>query len=386
MRSRSAIATAPAPCAHAGRWLCLPAALAALLSLGSPAHAQDAGPLDAGAEVELEDGGADAARIWTSCMEHVPTEALRPKFADMFPPRGLAGHALPLRIRVEHGKGESVFPAGIRVQGSSETGRALTEAGFQVPSDDGGAGPQMETRLQGDRAITDVTIYFVALPAKPGRTEMVLPPLPVAVARASGELVTLCTAPHRILIDDPTSSVPEAKPKPNPPPRPQRELWTLARDLTYGLLIGAAAAALITWLVLRWLRRPRPAPPPPPPRPPWELAFEELAAIRRAGLVTSGQLPEHFDRVSDAVRRYLGLRYGFDGIESTTDEVLQSLRSASPAQATLSSIVVLLQESDLVKFARMSPTAQDCDQVLGRAEQIVRETMPRAAPGSGGGP
>jgi hypothetical protein len=350
-------------------------ALAVLTLVSRPALAQDAG---------ITDAADDGAKVWTSCMEHVPSEALRPKFADMFPPRGLAGHALPLRIRVEHGKGETVFPAGIRVQSGSETGRALNEAGFQIPAEDGGAGPQMSTRLEGDRSITDVTIFLVALPQKPGRSEMLLPPLPVAVARASGELVTLCTAPHRILIDDPTSNVPEAMPKPNPPPRPQRELWTLARDVTYGLLIGAAAAALLTWLILKWMRRPRPAPPPPPPRPAWELAFEELAAIRRAGLAASGQLPEHFDRVSDAVRRYLGLLYGFDGIESTTDEALQSLRAANPPEATMPEIVSLLQESDLVKFARLSPTPDDCDEVLKRAERIVRETMPLTSPSQGG--
>jgi hypothetical protein len=169
-------------------------------------------------------------------------------------------------------------------------------------------------------------------------------------------------------------------PKPNPPARSQRELWTLARDLTWGLLLGAAIAALVTWLVLRWMRRPRPVPPPPPPRPPWELALEELDGIRAAALVSAGLLPEHFDRVSDAVRRYLGLRYGFDGIESTTDEVVQSLRAAQPPIPCFSTVVTLLQESDLVKFARMTPSPQDCDAVLTTAEQIIRDTMPGAAP------
>ena len=62
-------------------------------------------------------------------------------------------------------------------------------------------------------------------------------------------------------------------------------------------------------------------PPPPPPRPPWEVAFEELDAVRHAGLVDEGRYAEHFDRVCDAVRKYLGGRYGFDGLETTTDEM-----------------------------------------------------------------
>jgi hypothetical protein len=349
-------------------------------------HAVDAGvaldaavPASSDAGIAPQDADLDGAKIWTSCIEHVPSESLRPKFMESFPSRGLAGHALPLKIIVEHGKGETVFPNGINVQTGSETARALAEAGFHVPSPDGGAGPQVSTRLQGERAVTEVTIWFVALPPKAGRHQMTMPPVPVAVSRASGELVTLCTAPHSILIDDPTASVPDAMPKPNPQARHQRELWTLARDLSYGLVIGAAAAALITWLVLKWMRRPKPVPPPPPPRPPWELAFEELAAVRAAGLAAKGQLSEHYDRVSDAVRRYLGLRFGFDGIESTSDELLQCLRSTTPPVACFAAIVTMLEECDLVKFARMTPTPEDCAQVLKQAEQIVRDTMPYAA-------
>lgn len=359
------------------------AALALIACVGLPgvAFADDAGS-PAIADAGPTDADLDGAKIWTSCFEHVPSEALRPKFKESFPARGVAGHALPLKILVEHGKGETVFPNGINVQAGSETARALAEAGFHVPSPDGGSGPNVSTTLHGDRAVTEVTISFVALPAKAGRHQMQLPPVPVAVARASGELVTLCTAPHSIQVEDPTASVPDAMPKPNPAPRHQRELWTLARDLSYGLIIGGAVAALLTWLILKWIRRPKPVPPPPPPRPPWEIAFEELAAVRKAGLAAKGQFSEHYDLVSDAVRRYLGLRYGFDGIESTSDEVIQCLRATSPPVSCFAAIVTMLEECDLVKFARMAPTPDDCGQVLKQAEQVVRDTMPLAPPSS----
>jgi hypothetical protein len=358
----------------------------ATVTYASTTRAADAGPpIDAAASVSQAEAGveppdaeADGGRVWTSCFEHVPSAASRPKYKEEFPTRGLAGHALALRIKVEHGKGETVFPNGIHVQAGGETARALAEAGFHIPSEDGGSGPQVTTRLDGERAITDVTISFVALPAKPGRHEMLLPPVPISVARASGEMVTLCTAPHSVQIDDPTANFPDPMPKPNPQARHQRELWTLARDLTWGVLIGAAVAALATWAVIRWLRRPRPVPPPPPPRPAWEVAFEELAAIRREGLVAKNQLSEHVDRVSDAVRRYLGLRFGFDGIESTTDELVHCLRATRPPVVCFAAILSMLEECDLVKFARMTPTPEDCNNVLKEAEQIVRDTMPQA--------
>ncbi len=78
----------------------------------------------------------------------------------------------------------------------------------------------------------------------------------------------------------------------------------------------------------------RPAPSAAAP-PPWEVAL-------RAGL---GRDPprgapgksrcssaEYFDRVSDAMRTYLGALYGFDGLESTTDEAIANLKR-SPVQS-----------------------------------------------------
>lgn len=335
--------------------------------------------IDAGTPQETDAEVEAGAKIWAGCIEHVPTETLRPITDESLPERGLAGHAIPLRVTVRHGKGETVFPAGFQVQQGTDTARALEEAGFWLPSPDGGSAPSITTRFEGDRAVTDVVIPFVALPSRPGRNTLVLPPLPIALARASGDIVTVCTAPHRLVVEDPIANEPDAAPRGNPPPRRQRELWTAARNVAYGLIGGAAAAFLITWLFLRWLHRPKPAAPPPSPRPPWELAFEEIQALRGAGLVQAGQLAEHVDRVSDITRRYLGLRYGFNGIESTTDEVLQSLGRAVPSAPTATAIAVLLCDCDLVKFARMAPTTEDCWRMLQDVERIVIETMPRVA-------
>ena len=79
-------------------------------------------------------------------------------------------------------------------------------------------------------------------------------------------------------------------------------------------------------LVWRKLTQPKPEPPPPPPRPPWDVALEELDEVRHAGLLEVERYGEYFDRMSDALRRYLGARFGFDGLESTTDEILAALK------------------------------------------------------------
>jgi hypothetical protein len=179
-----------------------------------------------------------------------------------------------------------------------------------------------------------------------------------------------------VLVEDPTSSTPDAKPHLNPAPRAQLEEWTLAKQLTIGAAIGAAIAALLAGLFVLWQRRPRPVPPPPPPRPPWEVAFEELFAVRYAGLAKEARFAEHYDRVSDAVRKYLGGRYGFDGLETTTREMTHILRHIEPPVIELAAILSFLDECDLVKFAKFTPSEEDCTRILDQAEHIVRITIP----------
>jgi hypothetical protein len=295
---------------------------------------------------------------------------------DEFPTRATSGYASVLQITIDHGKGETVLPHGFQVQSSGDAARALGEAGFHFPDPDGGAGPSLVTTPSSAGAVTKISIPLLVLPKEPGRNKMLLPPVPIAVARASGELLTLCTQPHPVTVDDPTASTPEAKPHPNPLPRGQREEWTLAKQLAIGAAIGGALAALLGWLAVRWMRRPRPVPPPPPPRPPWEVAFEELFAVRYAGLAKENRYAEHYDRVSDAIRKYLGGRYGFDGLETTTREMTSLLRRIDPAVTELDLILRFLEECDLVKFARITPSDEDCTRILDQGEHIVRVTIP----------
>jgi hypothetical protein len=322
------------------------------------------------------------------CVESFPEGVKRPTLVDTFPARGQSGYEAVLRVVVEHGKGESVLPHGLELQSESDAARQLKTAGFVIPDQTGGAVARLKTAPP-DPAHPDVvktTLEFplLVLPPKPGRHTLVLPPFPVALSRANGEIETACTRPHVIVVEDPTSSTPDPKPQPNPPPRPQREEWTaLKKGLLYGA-VGVAAGLLLAYLVYKWRSRPRAAVPPPPPRPPWEVALERLDEIRHAGLLELERFQEYFDRVNDAIRAYLGARYGFDGLESTTDEILKALKHASIDDLALPFVLSFCEECDLVKFANVTPSLDSCKRVLEAAERIVRSTTPRLRPGYAG--
>jgi hypothetical protein len=335
------------------------------------------------------------------CVEVIPPGAQKPVLVDQFPAHGYSGYAATLVVTVEHGKGESVLPQGLELQSENDAAKALRQAGFVIPDQNGVDAARLRAEPKDpknpDRIATTLELPLLALPAEPGRHTLTLPPLPVAVSRANGEIATACTHAHTILIEDPTSSTPDPQPKPNPDPRPQREEWTaLRKALTYSA-IGLLAGAVLAYLVRKWMQRPRPVVPPPPPRPAWEVALERLDEVRHAGLLDAARFQEYFDRVNDAVRAYLGARYGFDGLESTTDEIIQGLRKAiafgaalpesSPHPAAgswalandvvIPAVVQFLGECDLVKFAKFTPAPEECTRALDSAERIVRSTMPR---------
>jgi hypothetical protein len=354
-----------------------------VLLLGRPAAAQD----DAGASTY-------------GCVESVPKGAEKPIIADVFPQRGVSGWAASLTIAVRHGKGEKVLPSGLDLSTAVEAKKVLKQAGFTVPDQDGGA----SARLWSDPEDTTgkVTTHFelplVLLPPNPGRNVMSLPPLPVAVARANGELATMCTHAHTIVVEDPIANTPNAMPKLNPPGVVQREEWTALKKAVMWGALGLVIGAIIALFVWRRINQPKPVPPPPPPRPPWEVALEELDAVRHAGLLETHRYGEHFDRTSDALRRYLGARFGFDGLESTTDEILVALKKQAagfiriedPEPGTIafapgmafSKIADFLREADLVKFANLTPTPDQCAMSITTGESIVRKTMPYSTAGS----
>jgi hypothetical protein len=395
----------------------------AILLLGAARASRAQGPTATPpppAPTTRADGGTGDSTY--GCVESIPKGAQRPVVVDTFPNRGTSGWAATLSITVRHGKGERVLPSGLDLSSAVEAKKVLKQAGFTIPDQDGGAGAQIWTEpedAQKPGATTHLELPVVLLPPNPGRNVMMLPPLPVAVARANGEIATVCTHDHPILVEDPIANTPNAMPKDNPSGLPQREEWTsLKRALGWtalGLLVGAILALLL-W---RKLNQPKPAPPPPPPRPPWEVAFEELDEVRHAGLLERERYGEYFDRTSDALRRYLGARFGFDGLESTTDEILAALKkqaggfvrfdgptSSGSGEARLPKdrdplgpdglrrssfapvpgisferIASFLRECDLVKFANLTPTPQQCVTSIATGEAIVRSTMPTSAGG-----
>ena len=179
----------------------------------------------------------------------------------------------------------------------------------------------------------------------------------------------------------------------NTPPRPSRGLveWpdrALRRTL---LIAGAVLAALIlaALLLLKRLLRRRPAPAAPPPPPAHTLALAALRALLERKWIEAGEVEPFYVELSGIVRTYLERRFALHAPEQTTDEFIREATSSRRLSLDHQQLVgAFLEQSDLVKFARHRPGADDMRNAAGAAERLVRETAESgAAPAApAGGP
>ena len=359
----------------------LAVALILLPSLAAPlsARAQSSSAPSAGAAASAPSpasSGPSPSENSATCSERIPEGRARPVMKETIEPRAVSGHAQLLTLEIQHGPAEVVLPSGFRLDPGSPEFKALEASHFFLPDPTGAAKPRIEKKQENGVATTTVKLWFVPLPEKPGRNRLELPPLPIAISRPSGEVLTLCTRRHLLAIEDPIAHESDPKPKRNPDARMQREEWTAAKQAATVALIALPIGAALAVLIGLWRRRPKTTPPGPPPRPPWETAIEALFDARHSGLLAEQRWAEFYDRVSDIVRRYLGERFGYDGLESTTREAVAVLRQVQMPVDVWMQIQQFMQEADLVKFAKRTPTEVECLGVLDHAEAIVSRTRP----------
>lgn len=213
-----------------------------------------------------------------------------------------------------------------------------------------------------------------------------LGPIRVRITSGDGELVTLESDVRTIEVQSVLGNEPDPQLKPpTDPVAIEQDDFRLL--IALGALAVLALGALLAWLFMRWWsRRERPEPAPPPPPPPWETALEELRAHerRRESAVAEGQTEPWVDAVSDSVRGYLGKRFGFHGLESTTDEIAERLTKAKSLAVAPEEVIAFLGQCDLVKFAKASLADEASRELINEALALVERTRPQVPPGDGG--
>lgn len=237
-------------------------------------------------------------------------------------------------------------------------------------------GKQLSTETAADGSTTTHTFELQLLCFETGTHD--LGPIRIRVTAADGVLHTLESEIRAIEVASVLAN------EPDPELKPPTEPVVVEQD-DYRLLIALGAlgvlalGVLLGWLFVRWWsRRERPEPAPPPPPPPWETALAELRAHaeRREAAIAEGDTERWVDAVSDSIREYLGHRFGFHGLESTTDEIAGELARAKSLSIAPGEAIDFLGQCDLVKFARASLADEASRALIDDAVRLVERTRP----------
>lgn len=158
------------------------------------------------------------------------------------------------------------------------------------------------------------------------------------------------------------------------PPGDFVEVHILNSPLVYGLIatLSAIVATVVAIFGYRWWRRWKEAnKPPPPPKPPIEVALERLLKLEQMNLDPSVSFKEIALVVSDILREFLGATYGFPGVDLTTYEVMQALKTKKLGRASPLEVEDFLGICDLIKFAKYVPSVDETNSLIPRARNLI---------------
>ncbi len=150
-----------------------------------------------------------------------------------------------------------------------------------------------------------------------------------------------------------------------------RENWAWVAG---GAVLAAILVVLIRFLVRRG-RRPREIKVLAPVVKPLHVrALEALEAINRRNLWQQGLSKEYQSEVTDVLRSYIEERFNVPAMESTTDELLASLRLSEMNAGQREQLANMLHMADMVKFAKWTPLPAENEQLMAGAIKLVQQT------------
>lgn len=101
-----------------------------------------------------------------------------------------------------------------------------------------------------------------------------------------------------------------------------------------------------------------------------------IDGLEKSKLWKKNQLKEHFVELSFILRSYLSSRFEIQLLERTTKDALLLLKQKGLSDDILVAIKQILEESDLVKFAKSKPSENDILKVSAIARQVIYQTSP----------
>ena len=217
----------------------------------------------------------------------------------------------------------------------------------------------------GDGTLTTHQTIEVALFA-PG--EFQTPLLAVTVSDTGGALTQAMAAPASLtvasILADGDETLRDIKPQAD---LPLPATWPQTAVLA---MVALVIVVFLAWWVLR-RRRGRTM---IDNRPPEQVAYDELDHIQSLNLPAAGRYDTYYALVADTLRTYLERQYGLPARDRTTAEIDAVLGQTIMATVYARTLIAMLDDCDLVKFAHILPSETTAQMLLEDARRFVAQT------------
>ncbi|CAM1358899.1 conserved exported hypothetical protein [Tenacibaculum sediminilitoris] len=116
---------------------------------------------------------------------------------------------------------------------------------------------------------------------------------------------------------------------------------------------------------------------------PYEEAMLKLEELDKKLLWQNNQVKKYYSELTDIVRGYIERELSVPALESTTDELIDVLKdfndikSIETSKEIIDKLKGLLQESDLVKFAKSKPLSHEIEEDRKDAKLIIDNLKPK---------
>lgn len=145
--------------------------------------------------------------------------------------------------------------------------------------------------------------------------------------------------------------------------------WVWALLIVLGILI----TGLVIWFL--WKRWHRPVV--IYVLPPYEEAIRNLQLLHERNLLAIGNQGEFFFALGQILRQYLHRRFDADVLDATLQELPERLLHKSEIQdSQRQGIVQFFQETEMVKFAKLTLSPEECSALTDLVRQTIEQTKP----------
>ena len=235
----------------------------------------------------------------------------------------------------------------------------------------------LPTEINDDGTLTSAVRIEAAL-FRPGVYST--PALSVAVRRPDGSVINRPARPIEIevvsVLEQGANALKDIRPQaevPFPAIWPfgrdgaQEELWPWALGGATGLL------ALMLAVIYFWWRKTmaQTALVSQAPLTPMEAALQELDRIEQRNLPGESRYAEHYALVTDCLRSYLFGQFRIPAPELTSEQAISVLDRRPVAPTDVRDLGGILEEADLVKFARLAPEPHEAREAVKIARRVV---------------